>query len=53
MMKFEVVIPTFNRPSLLKLTLESIAVAKIPHDMALRIIVVDNNSTKHNQYADI
>ena len=50
-MKFEIVIATYNRPGLLKLALQSVANAKLPDDMALRIIVADNNSKTENQIA--
>lgn len=48
-MKSELVISTHNRPALLRLTLGSIAAAKSPTNMNLRVIIADNNSTEENQ----
>lgn len=44
-MKLNVVIPTFNRASLLRLTLKSLADAERPKGLDLSVTVVDNNST--------
>src|ERR1700760_749762 len=44
-MRLEVVLPTFNRHELLKLTLDSLLAAEVPSDLAVSVTVVDNNST--------
>jgi glycosyltransferase involved in cell wall biosynthesis len=44
-MKLTVVIPTFNRGSLLRRTLESLSRAAKPGGLETRVMVVDNNST--------
>jgi glucosyl-dolichyl phosphate glucuronosyltransferase len=44
----DVVIPTFNRPELLLLTLTSFRKAICPEGLRLKIIVVDNNSSIEN-----
>lgn len=44
-MKLIVVIPTFNRADLLRLTLKSLADAGRPQGLDVSIVVVDNNST--------
>jgi glycosyltransferase involved in cell wall biosynthesis len=43
-MRLDVVIPTFNRASLLPRTLESLATARVPAGLDARVVVVDNNS---------
>ena len=43
-MKLDVVVPTFNRASGLKQTLDSLLAAGIPGGMQVLITVVDNNS---------
>ncbi|MES2072215.1 MAG: glycosyltransferase family 2 protein [Pseudomonadota bacterium] len=52
MISLDLVIPTYNRPDLLALTLNSVAQASVPADMALRVIVADNNSTPERQEAN-
>jgi glycosyltransferase involved in cell wall biosynthesis len=44
-MQLDVILPTFNRYRLLKLTLESLLAADIPQGLDLSIVVVDNNSS--------
>lgn len=44
-MRLDVILPTFNRHELLKLTLESLLAADIPAGLSVSITVVDNNST--------
>lgn len=48
----DIVIPTFNRPDLLKSTLLSFAEATKPLNLRLRIIVVDNNSSPEKAAAN-
>lgn len=43
-MELDVIIPTYNRQDLLKLTLESLFTAEIPSGLKVRVTVVDNNS---------
>jgi glycosyltransferase involved in cell wall biosynthesis len=43
-MMIDVVIPTYNRSSLLARTLESLIAARRPESLRCRVIVVDNNS---------
>jgi glycosyltransferase involved in cell wall biosynthesis len=43
-MKLDVIIPTYNRQELLKLTLDSLLAATIPVGLEVRVTVVDNNS---------
>ncbi|MGH9822092.1 MAG: glycosyltransferase family A protein, partial [Blastocatellia bacterium] len=43
-MHLTVLIPTYNRHTMLKRTLDSLIRAKIPPEMAVRVIVIDNNS---------
>lgn len=43
-MELDVIIPTYNRQDLLKLTLESLLRAEIPTGLKVRVTVVDNNS---------
>jgi glycosyltransferase involved in cell wall biosynthesis len=43
-MKLDVVIPTYNRSALLRLTLASLLRAPIPPQLDVTIIVIDNNS---------
>ncbi|HTD05645.1 glycosyltransferase [Undibacterium sp.] len=52
MISLDLVIPTYNRPDLLAFTLASVAQANLPSDMALRVIVADNNSTPEKQKAN-
>lgn len=42
--RFDLVVPTYNRSRLLKKTLESVREARLPERMQLRVLVVDNNS---------
>lgn len=51
MIKLDIVIPTYNRPDLLEVTLTSIAAARLPADLSLTIFVADNNSSPANQAA--
>jgi len=44
-MKFDVVIPTYNRAELLKRTLSSLANAEVPPNFTVKVTVIDNNST--------
>jgi glucosyl-dolichyl phosphate glucuronosyltransferase len=44
-MKLDVVLPTFNRARLLARTLASLERARVPSDLSVRVIVVDNAST--------
>ena len=44
-MQLDVILPTFNRHALLKLTLESLLAAEVPPDLAVSVTVVDNNSS--------
>lgn len=43
-MELDVIIPTYNRQDLLKLTLESLLRAEMPKGLKVRVTVVDNNS---------
>ena len=43
-MQLDVIVPTYNRQDLLKLTLESLFTASIPSGLNVRVTVVDNNS---------
>jgi len=43
-MELDVVIPTYNRHDLLKLTLQSLLAAEIPKGLRVGVTVVDNNS---------
>jgi glycosyltransferase involved in cell wall biosynthesis len=43
-MELDVIIPTYNRQDLLKLTLESLFTAEIPSGLKVLVTVVDNNS---------
>ncbi|MEZ5850082.1 MAG: glycosyltransferase family A protein [Hyphomicrobiaceae bacterium] len=44
-LKLDIVIPTYNRATLLRKTLASIRIAAKPENIELGIVVVDNNST--------
>jgi len=44
-MRLDVILPTYNRHQLLKLTLDSLLAAEVPEDLNISITVVDNNST--------
>lgn len=48
-MELDVIIPTYNRQDLLKLTLESLFTAEIPSGLKVRVTVVDNNSKDATQ----
>jgi glycosyltransferase involved in cell wall biosynthesis len=52
MIKFNIIIATYNRPGLLATALEHINQARIPDDMDLTVIIADNNSTPQNQIAN-
>ena len=43
-MQLDVIIPTYNRADLLKLTLESLLAAPVPSGLEVNVTVVDNNS---------
>ena len=43
-MDLDVIIPTFNRQSMLKRTLDSLLEAEVPAGLRVRVTVVDNNS---------
>lgn len=43
-MKLDIVIPTYNRQSLLRRTLDSLLAAEVPDGLEARVTVVDNNS---------
>jgi len=44
-MRLDIILPTYNRDSLLGQALESLLVANVPDGMRVEIVVVDNNST--------
>ena len=44
-MRFDVIVPTYNRERLLPLALKSLFAAEIPAGVAVTVTVVDNNST--------
>jgi len=44
-MRLDVILPTFNRYELLKLTLESLLAADTPPQLSVSVTVVDNNSS--------
>src|SRR5204862_2742237 len=44
-MQLDVIIPTYNRADLLKLTLQSLLAAEIPAGLNVQVTVVDNTST--------
>jgi glycosyltransferase involved in cell wall biosynthesis len=44
-MTLDVILPTFNREALLARALESLRSARVPGDMTVRVLVVDNGST--------
>jgi glycosyltransferase involved in cell wall biosynthesis len=44
-MRLDVILPTFNRHKLLKLTLESLLAADTPPGLSVTVTVVDNNSS--------
>ena len=43
-MRLDVIVPTYNRADLLKLTLESLLTAAVPSGLVVNVTVVDNNS---------
>lgn len=43
-MKLDVVVPTYNRSSLLRLTIASFFRAAVPHGLEIAILIIDNNS---------
>ncbi len=43
-MQLDVIIPTYNREDLLKLTLQSLFAARVPAGLEVKVTVVDNNS---------
>lgn len=44
-MRLDVVIPTYNRSDLLMLAVQSLFAARVPAELKVRVIVIDNNST--------
>jgi glucosyl-dolichyl phosphate glucuronosyltransferase len=44
-MQLDVVIPTYNRSTLLKKAIDSLLTARVPAELRVQITVVDNNST--------
>jgi len=48
-MKLEVIIPTYNRAEMLRRTLTSMIAADKSSEMAVRVVVVDNNSKDHTR----
>jgi glycosyltransferase involved in cell wall biosynthesis len=48
-MQLDVIVPTYNRHHLLKLTLQSLLAAEIPAGLSVHVTVVDNNSTDQTQ----
>jgi glucosyl-dolichyl phosphate glucuronosyltransferase len=44
-MQLDVIVPTYNRERLLRLTLESLFAAHVPSGLEVTVTVVDNNST--------
>jgi glucosyl-dolichyl phosphate glucuronosyltransferase len=44
-MRLEIVLPTFNRSNLLRLTLKSLADAPVPPGLDVSVLVIDNRST--------
>lgn len=46
-MRLDVLLPTYNRASLLRRTLDSLIAARRPADLQVAVIVIDNNSTDH------
>ena len=47
--KLDVVVPTYNRSQLLKLTVDSLLQARVPEGMQVAILVVDNNSKDNTE----
>lgn len=43
--QLDVIVPTYNRETLLRKTLQSFTVAAIPDSLAITIVVIDNNSS--------
>ena len=48
-MRLDVIIPTYNRASLLPSALNSLLAAKVPPGLEVSITVVDNNSTDNTR----
>ncbi len=48
-MQLDVIVPTYNRAHLLKLTLQSLLAAEVPAGLSVQVTVVDNNSTDQTQ----
>ena len=44
-MRLDVILPTYTRHQLLKLTLDSLLAAEVPPDLTVSVTVVDNNSS--------
>ena len=44
-LSLDVIIPTYNRHTLLRKTLNSLLAAEVPDGLSIHIVVVDNNST--------
>src|SRR5258705_11370582 len=43
-MQLDVILPTYKRPSLLERALQSLLTAEVPAGLAVKVMVVDNNS---------
>lgn len=50
-MKLDVVVPTYNRSTLLRRTISSLLQSPIPFDMNVTIVIVDNNSKDDTEQA--
>ena len=48
-MQLDIIVPTYNRAHLLKLTLQSLLAAEVPAGLSVQVTVVDNNSTDQTQ----
>src|SRR6202035_5202781 len=44
-MRLDVIVPTYNRRQLLKVTLDSLLAAEVPRHLTVSVTVVDNNSS--------
>lgn len=49
-MTLDVLLPTYNRASLLSRTLDSLLVADVPPGLEVRILVIDNNSSDNTRH---
>lgn len=48
-MQLDVILPTYNRQQLLRLTLDSLLSAEMPDGLSVSVIVVDNNSSDNTR----